>query len=313
MGISPLDEDDPTVSPHDLEGPARKVTVRPFGLGRFEVSNRRFARFVEETGFVTESETFGWSFGVEMFISPEVNATITQKVDNAPWWLPVEKADWRHPNGPDTGIDHLLDHPVTQVSKNDAEAFCRWSRPGGRLPSEREWEFAARGGRKRRRFPWGNTALSGGTRHRMNVWQSEYDDQLVDEKGRVINLYQRRNALDLVKIYYASTNTAEDGYNATAPVDAYGPQNAYGFHNMVGNVWEWTSTPWRFADPRMDAEAPNNFVKKGGSYLCNHAVCNRFRCSARTMITADSAASNIGFRCAYDTPDPQQGGLPSSG
>ncbi|CAE8584573.1 unnamed protein product [Polarella glacialis] len=302
MGLIPKDEKDPTVVFSDGEGPPHKETVGPFGLGVFEVSNRRFAIFVEQTGYVTESETYGWSFGVEAFISPEVNATITQQVDAAPWWLPVERADWRHPNGPDTRIHDLMDHPVTQVSLKDAEAFCSWSRQGGRLPTEVEWEFAARGGKKSRRYPWGNTILTGAHKntHRMNIWQSELDVHLLKD-GRVRNLYGHKQALQLVKEYYSSLNTAEDGYNATAPVDAFGPQNPYGFHNMVGNVWEWTSTNWA------GASDPNTMVKKGGSFLCNPATCNRFRCSARMMFTGDSAASNVGFRCAYTGKGSQSG------
>mmetsp|Transcript_22864 Transcript_22864/g.50087 ORF Transcript_22864/g.50087 Transcript_22864/m.50087 type:complete len:439 (+) Transcript_22864:144-1460(+) len=301
MGLVPDDEGDPTVFPSDGEGPRHKEMVEPFGIGAFEVSNHRFAEFVKRTGYITESESFGWSFAVEAFISPEVNATITQQVDNAPWWLPVNGADWRHPNGPDTSIDTLMDHPVSQVSMADAEAFCRWSRPGGRLPSEMEWEFAARGGREQRRFPWGNNKLTGKkkSKHRMNIWQSEVDEQLMQD-GKVRNLYSfGQKSLALVKEYYSAPNLALDGYKGTAPVHSYGPQNAYGLYNIVGNVWEWTSSLWRVIDPRAPPVEANTVVKKGGSFLCNPATCNRFRCSARMMFTADSAASNVGFRCAY--------------
>lgn len=161
MGLVPEDENDATIFPLDNEGPPRNVTLPPFGIGAMEVSNERFAAFVQATGYVTEAETFGWSFAVEAFISPEENAKITQQVAAAPWWVPVNGADWRHPNGPDTSIDTIMDHPVTQISLADAQAFCRWSRPGGRLPSEEEWEMAARGGKKQRRFPWGHEPLSG--------------------------------------------------------------------------------------------------------------------------------------------------------
>jgi len=275
-----------------------------FGIGAFEVSNRRFAKFVEQTKYVTESEKFGWSFGVEAFLSPEVNATITQQVDSAPWWLPVNGADWRHPNGPDTGIEHVMDHPVVQVSKADAEAFCRWSRPGGRLPSEKEWEFAARGGKKGWRYPWGNSPLTGKDKatHRMNVWQSEIDSRMVKD-GRQINVYHHRGAVQLAREFYRAKNTALDGYQQTAPVDAFGPQNGFGLHNMVGNVWEWTSTRFKSSLPNAPPISSDNYVKRGGSFMCNPATCNRFRCSARMMFTADSAATNVGFRCAYT---PQQ-------
>lgn len=301
MGIIPQDEQDPTISPIDGEGPARSETVAAFGLGAYEVSNRRFSRFVKETGYATESEKYGWSFAVEAFVSPEVNASVTQQVAAAPWWLPVSGADWRHPNGPDTGIDAIMDHPVTQVSLQDAQAFCAWSRKGGRIPSEKEWEFAARAGRKQRRFPWGNNILTGKqhSKHRMNVWQSELDPRLMKD-GQVRNLYHYgEHSMALVKEYYGAENTAADGHKATAPVDAYGPQNQLGFYNLVGNVWEWTSSSWQ-QQPHAPPVEPNTMVKKGGSFLCNPATCNRFRCSARMMFTADSAASNVGFRCAYD-------------
>lgn len=307
MGIVPVDAGDEgfTIDPRDGEGPPRRVTVSPFGLGAFEVSNRRFAKFVEQTGYVTETETYGWSFGVEAFLSDAVNAGITQQVDSAPWWLPVEGADWRHPHGPDTGIAAIMDHPVTHVTQKDAKAFCSWSRPGGRLPTEKEWEFAARGGKQNLRCPWGNELLGPDGKHRMNIWQSAADAQLVKD-GRPISLYSRSNWRDLVKEFYASTNTADDGYNGTAPVDAYGPQNDFGFYNMVGNVWEWTSTSWKVRGPHAATQPPfdpNTVVKRGGSFLCNIHVCNRYRSSARTRITADSSATNIGFRCAYSVKD----------
>mmetsp|Transcript_20739 Transcript_20739/g.37985 ORF Transcript_20739/g.37985 Transcript_20739/m.37985 type:complete len:144 (+) Transcript_20739:1609-2040(+) len=133
----------------------------------------------------------------------------------------------------------------------------------------------------------------------MNVWQSEVDDDL-KKNGKTRNLYgYGEKSLILVKEFYSARNTAVDGYLATAPVDAYGPQNAYGFYNLVGNVWEWTTTPWTTTDPRAPPPEANAKVKKGGSFLCNPATCGRYRTSARMQFTADSAASNVGFRCAY--------------
>jgi len=298
MGLIPEDHDSPGIFDLDREGPPREVRVDSFGLGKFEVSNRRFKKFVDETGYVTESESFGWSFAVEALVSAEVNASSESQVVNAPWWIHVVGADWRHPNGPDTSVDDKLDHPVTQVSFKDAQSFCRWSRRGGRLPTEEEWEYAARGGKHQRRYPWGNKMLTGkdSSTHRMNIWQGEMDERL-QKSGKVVNLYSfGEHSLAMVKEYYGQTNLALDGYVATAPVDAYGPQNGFGFHNLVGNVWEWTST--KFVGPGVDETA---MVKKGGSFLCNPSTCNRFRNSARMMFTADSAASNVGFRCAYNT------------
>merc|ERR1712194_128369 len=168
-----------------------------------------------------------------------------------------------------------------------------------------EWEFAARGGKKQRRFPWGQSPRTGPQkdRHRMNIWQGEKDDMLMQEE-QVMNLYHygenQEDTMALLKEYYSGRNLALDGYAGTAPVDAYGPQNANGFFNMVGNVWEWTSTRWEPSkDPRAPPAEPSAMGKKGGSFLCNPATCNRFRSSARMVFTADSSASNVGFRCAY--------------
>eukprot|EP00929_Paragymnodinium_shiwhaense_P084310 TRINITY_DN45068_c0_g1_i2.p1 TRINITY_DN45068_c0_g1~~TRINITY_DN45068_c0_g1_i2.p1 ORF type:complete len:445 (-),score=84.82 TRINITY_DN45068_c0_g1_i2:14-1348(-) len=308
MGVAPIDEGEPTIHPLDNEFPRREENVKPFGLGKFEVSNRRFAKFVQETKYVTEAESFGWSFGVVGFIDPEVEKTIDKQVQAAPWWLPVNGADWRHPNGPGSNITDRMDHPVSQVSLRDAEAFCAWSRQGGRLPSEAEWEFAARGNRKSySRHPWGNSLLTGRQkeRHRMNAWQSELDPQL-QRDGKWKNFYLVPNdGVELVRQFYTYNNTALDGYKETAPVDAYGPQNGFGFHNIVGNVWEWTSSEWVSKENAPPVE-PGTMVKKGGSFLCHMSTCNRFRSSARMMFTADSAAPNVGFRCAYPPRDAGQ-------
>eukprot|EP00812_Abedinium_dasypus_P005247 NODE_1657_length_1091_cov_316.439189.p1 GENE.NODE_1657_length_1091_cov_316.439189~~NODE_1657_length_1091_cov_316.439189.p1 ORF type:complete len:329 (+),score=92.03 NODE_1657_length_1091_cov_316.439189:3-989(+) len=296
--------DDTPFTRADAEFPIHNETVTAFGLGKFEVSNARFEKFVDATSFITESEKFGWSFGVEAMLSEEVSKSITQMVASAPWWLPVEHADWRRPHGVDSNITDVMDHPVVHVSKADAEAFCSWSRPGGRLPTEQEWEYAARGKRKRKRFPWGNDMLTGKNKnkHRMNIWQSTMDEALTANgvPQNIYTLVEPRKAVEMIQRYYTQyDNMKLDGCRGSCPVDAFGPQNEQGFHNMVGNVWEWTSTPWLRSDPRMPEPEPNSFVKKGGSFLCNVRVCNRYRNSARMVFTADSAASNVGFRCAY--------------
>ncbi|XP_041278905.1 inactive C-alpha-formylglycine-generating enzyme 2 isoform X3 [Onychostruthus taczanowskii] len=129
------------------EAPAREVTVKPFALDRHPVTNRDFREFVREKKYKTEAEAFGWSFVFEDFVSEELKKKVTQKLESAPWWLPIEKAFWRQPSGPGSSIKDRLDYPVLHVSWNDAQAFCAWR--GKRLPSEEEWEFAARGGLER--------------------------------------------------------------------------------------------------------------------------------------------------------------------
>lgn len=266
---------DEAVLPQDGEGPARRVRVSDFSIHKYEVSNAQFAAFVADTGYVTEAETFGNSFVLELLLSDTVKSEITQAVMNAPWWLPVEGASWRQPEGKDSNVTARQDHPVVHISWNDAVKFCEWS--GGRLPTEAEWEFAARGGLEGRLFPWGNNPHPRGE-HWMNIWQGDFPEE----------------------------NTAEDGYIGTAPVDSF-PANGYGLHNMAGNVWEWVSDWWTIrhsaqfqTDPRGPPSGKDK-VKKGGSYLCHPYYCYRYRCAARSQNTPDSSASNLGFRCARNT------------
>ena len=263
---------DKAILPQDGESPAREITLSDFYMDKFEVSNDEFSRFVEETGYKTEAEMFGNSFVFDLLLSEEVKAEITQAVANAPWWLPVEGASWRHPEGEGSSITDRLDHPAVHVSWNDATAYCSWA--GKRLPTEAEWEYAARGGLSERLFPWGNNPNPHGE-HWLNIWQGEFP----------------------------ANNTLDDGYLGTAPVDSY-PPNKYGLHNTAGNVWEWTSDWWsarHTADPQTNPTGPpsgTDKVKKGGSYLCHPFYCYRYRCAARSQNTPDSSASNLGLRCA---------------
>lgn len=257
----------------DGEGPTRKVTLPEFEILKYEVSNGDFADFVRTTGYVTEAETFGDSFVLDMLLSSEVSSEITQAVKDAPWWLPVKEAYWLQPEGKGTNLKDREDHPVVHVSWNDAVAYCKW-KGGGRLPTEAEWEYAARAGLKDRLFPWGNNPNPKGE-HWMNIWHGKFPEE----------------------------NTADDGYISTAPVDAYQP-NRFGLYNTVGNVWEWVSDWWQVRHSNVPSQNPQgppsgtDKVKKGGSYMCHKDYCYRYRCSARSMNTPDSSASNMGIRCA---------------
>lgn len=266
--------------PMDGEGPIRTVSLTAFYLQKYEVSNQQYKEFVDATHFQTESETFGWSFVFEQMISEEVSSKITQSVAAVPWWLPVEGADWMHPEGPDRNIltEQRMNEPVVHVSWNDAQSYCNWR--GGRLPTEAEWEYAARGGKngkKQRLFPWGNKLMPR-NQHRTNIFHGTFP----------------------------ANNTGDDGFIYAAPVDAYGEQNKLGFYNLLGNVWEWVGDSWtiqhsnkkKLMNPSGPVPVTDEKTKKGGSYMCHKSYCYRYRVAARSHNSADSAASNLGFRCA---------------
>jgi formylglycine-generating enzyme required for sulfatase activity len=247
----------PDCVPGDGEGPVREVEVGAFAIDPCAVSNERFAVFVDATGHVTDAERYGWSFVFGGLLPDEFPDT--RGAVQAPWWRQVYGASWRQPEGPHSSLEGRLDHPVVHVSWRDAQAFCRWS--ATRLPSEAEWEYAARGGLVGQRFPWGDEREPGGE-HRMNVWQGTFPAE----------------------------NTLDDGFLGTCPVDAF-PANGYGLHNTSGNVWEWCADPW-------DDQGAK--VTRGGSYLCHDSYCNRYRVAARSSNTADTSTGNTGFRCARD-------------
>jgi sulfatase modifying factor 1 len=266
--------DKPIIIP-DGESPRRRTDVDTFWLDVHEVSNSEFELFVTNTGYVTEAETFGNSFALEMYISEEVKKGITQMVAAAPWWLPVDATDWRHPHGPDTDIKDIMNHPAIHISWNDAVEYCKWA--DKRLPTEAEWEYACRSGKDDRLHPWGNVEVPKGS-HRMNIWQGKFPEE----------------------------NTDEDGYGITAPVTEYDKQTPHGVKNIIGNVWEWTSDWWttKHSNGRQfNPTGPKSGidkVKKGGSYMCTKEYCYRYRCGARSQNTPDSSASNLGVRCAAD-------------
>jgi sulfatase modifying factor 1 len=259
--------------PEDGEGPVKDVEVSPFSIGADAVSNADFACFVDDTGYATDAERFGWSFVFAGLLPDDFPPT--EGVVHAPWWRKVEGADWRRPEGPHSSVSNRLDHPVVHVSWNDADAYCKWA--GCRLPTEAQWEFAARCGLERKTFPWGDELEPDGE-HRMNVWQGEFP---------------RRN-------------TAADGFLGTAPIGSFAP-NGYGVHNLTGNVWEWTADwfdpTFRRRDRSRNPAGPpqgTHRVQKGGSYLCHDSYCRRYRVAARQGLTPDSSTGNVGFRCARD-------------
>jgi formylglycine-generating enzyme required for sulfatase activity len=190
--------------------------VLPFAIAAGAVSNDEFARFVDDTGYVTDAERFGWSFVFAAFLAGPVRAG-SARSDSAPWWCAVRGAWWRRPEGPGSGWDDRGDRPVVHVSWHDAAAYAAWA--GARLPTEAEWEYAARGGLDGARYAWADELTPGGE-HRCNIWQ-----------GR-----------------FPTRNTADDGHVGAAPVGSF-PPNGFGLHNVAGNVWEWCADWWATDHP----------------------------------------------------------------
>lgn len=261
--------------PADGEGLVREVQLAPYYIDTCAVTNEQFGEFVKSTGYVTEAEKFGWSFVFHSFVPETVSYKDRMSVAGTPWWIALKGAYWYQPEGEGSSIMDRLDHPVIHVSWNDAEAYCSWA--GKRLPTEAEWEYAARGGLVQKRYPWGDILVPGGE-YKCNTWQGSFPN----------------------------LNDVSDGYAGTAPVRSFEP-NGYGLYNTVGNVWEWCSD-WFSRDvdvqsQRINPKGPHtgtNKAMRGGSYLCHQSYCNRYRVAARSSNTPDSSTGNIGFRCVAD-------------
>jgi formylglycine-generating enzyme len=273
--------------PADGERPVHPVELSPFWIDVTSVTNAHFATFVKATGYTTDAERFGSSAVFHMNVAADP-PDILGRAAGTPWWIDVRGADWRHPEGPRSNIGDRQRHPVVHVSHNDAQAYARWA--GKRLPTEAEWEYAARGGLVGARFPWGDELNPGG-KWLCNIWQGQFPH----------------------------VNTVEDGHLLTSPAKSF-HENGHGLWSMVGNVWEWCDdwfSPTTYADRKMgaSAESPSTDphgpdsgqarVMRGGSFLCHDSYCYRYRVAARSSNTPESSSSNIGFRCANDDVMPR--------
>jgi formylglycine-generating enzyme len=259
----------------DGEDPVHLVHVSAFDIDTTSVTVADFARFVDATGYRSEAERFGFSAVFHLVVAAD-DADLLGRPRTTPWWVGVRGADWRHPDGPGSDTSGREDHPVVHVSWNDAEAYCAWA--GRRLPTEAEWERASRGGIEGARYPWGNELMAPDGSWRCNIWQGSFP----------------------------RTNTAEDGWVTTAPVQSFAP-NGFGLWQTIGNIWEWCADVFdastysrrsgagQVRDPGGPADDAAR-VLRGGSYLCHDSYCNRYRNSARSSNTPDSSMGNAGFR-----------------
>jgi formylglycine-generating enzyme len=285
------------------EGPSHNVRVGGFWMDRTPVTNRQFKEFVAATGHLTIAEIppdpkdYPGALPHMLYAGSLVFQSPARAVDTSDWtqwWSFLKGANWRHPYGPGRDIKHLDGHPVVHVAFSDAQAYAHWA--GKELPTEAEWEFAARGGLDGAEFAWGDEFTPRG-KHMANTWQGAFPNQ----------------------------NKARDGFERTSPVTAF-PPNGYGLRDMIGNVWEWTSD-WYSEKHQADAPKacciPENprggreeqsydlcdpniriprKVLKGGSHLCAPNYCQRYRPAARHAEPIDTSTSHVGFRCVMRQP-----------
>ena len=279
------------------EAPVHRASVSGFWIDRTPVTNRQFKEFVRATGHLTFAEIapdpkhYPGALPHMLYAGSLVFTPPGHPVDLknwGEWWVFLKGADWRHPYGPKSNINALGNHPVVHVSFSDALAYATWA--GKELPTETEWEFAARGGLDGAEFAWGDE-FTPDSRHRANTWQGNFPHE----------------------------NRCEDGFDRTSPVTAF-PPNGYGVYDMIGNVWEWT-TDWYSQKHEADAHAccvrenprggpeegsydpcqpqiriPRKVIK-GGSHLCAPNYCRRYRPAARHAEAVDTSTSHLGFRC----------------
>ncbi|TAM37622.1 MAG: formylglycine-generating enzyme family protein [Burkholderiaceae bacterium] len=260
----------------DGEGPARVVSISNFYIAPATVTNREFGDFVRDTRYITDADRFGSSFVFHLQVPKATAQTIRQHPTGLPWWRSVEGASWQRPEGPGSHIYERLDHPVVHVSWADARAYCDWA--GQRLPTEAEWEFAARGGLVGKKYPWGDELEIDG-HPQCNIWRGDFP------------------------------HSVEEGWRpSTVPSRSFEP-NGYGLYNMSGNVWEWCED-WFTRDYHAQTQANNpkytqdtgRRSMRGGSFLCHDSYCNRYRVGARNSNTPSSSSGNCGFRVVAD-PD----------
>jgi len=274
---------------YEEEGPVHTETVAPFWIDRYDVTNAEFAKFVAATHYVTDAEKRPnpadypeiekdkLVAGGAVFISP--TGGVRTMEDPMQWWSFVPGADWRHPDGPGSSIAGHDNDPVVQVSYDDALAYAKWE--GRELPTEAQYEFAARGGLDGKTYGWGDELTPGG-KYQANVWQGTFP----------------------------TSNAGSDGFSGRAPVGCF-PANGYGLYDTIGNVWKWTSSLYATPDskdamPDMPmSKTPSSRVLrtiKGGSFLCAPNYCRRYRPAARQSQETSFSAAHLGFRTVSNRP-----------